>query len=224
MRWSRRLTVVALIAGLTVSGCGSEELVDVPEETAASAESETPTPTTTPTPAPTPTPTPTTELETIESTTSTVAPSPTMSPRPPLIDGHPAPDLTLDLDNGTVCNLMERYEPVVLFFWATWCHNCHEMMPMVDELAADYEEHATVVAVARLSELSDVESDVIEYLPSGATRWVSDEDNAISEAFGVPGNPVSILVVGGIEADRWLGSTPVTDISNLLDEVLGLYE
>lgn len=95
---------------------------------------------------------------------------------------------------------------------------------MVDELAADFEARATVVAVARLSELSEIEDGVIEYLPSGATRWVSDEDNAISEAFGVPGNPVSILVVGGIEADRWLGSTPVTDICNPLDEMLGLYE
>ena len=42
----------------------------------------------------------------------------------------------------------------------------------------------------------------VEYLPSGATRWVSDDDSSVSEAFRVPGNPVTILVVGGVEMFR----------------------
>ena len=210
MRRMSRYLVIAFASILVASGCGTIEVVeDEPTTTSGSSAAATQASSTTTVVKPS---------TTVEATSSSTHP-----PRPPLVDGPLAPDLTLDLDDHTTLRLAEAYEPVVLFFWATWCHNCHEMMPMIDQMAGDFDDQATVVAVARLSPVHEVENDVIEYLPSGATRWALDEDSSISEAFRVPGNPVAILVVGGVEVDRWLGSTPVIDIETRLDEVLALY-
>lgn len=212
MRRLTRFCATTLALLFVLAGCGSD-VIESTTETSGS-------PVATTGPAST-----TAEAGPVESTTTTVrGSSTTQRPRPPLIDGPLAPDLTFELDDHSILSLAETYEPVVLFFWATWCHNCHDMMPAIDQLSVDHEGQATVVAVARLSVLHEIENDVIEYLASGATRWVSDDDNSITEAFRVPGNPVSILVVGGVEADRWLGSTPVTEIQQRLDEVLELYE
>lgn len=209
MRRFSRFGGVTVALLVVLSGCGSEVI----EPTTANPGS----------PATIASPSTTAEVGPLESTNTTIQGSSTTRLRPPLIDGPLAPYLTFELDDHSTVSLSEVYEPVVLFFWATWCHNCHEMMPAIDQMSADYAGRATVVAVARLSASHEIENDVIEYLPSGATRWMSDDDNSITEAFRVPGNPVSILVVGGVEADRWLGSTPVTDIRQRLDEVLGLY-
>lgn len=210
----RRLSgflVVTVTSLLVISGCGSDAIDQTPSTTGAPAATTGP-------------PDSITEVDPVESTTTTAPDSSTTDARPPLIDGLPAPDIALGLDDETTLTLAEAYEPIVLFFWATWCHNCHEMMPLIDQMSVHYEGRATVVAVARQSGLHEIENDVIEYLPSGTTRWVSDDDGSVSEAFRVPGNPVTILVVGGVEADRWLGSTPVTDIQSRLDEVLARYE
>ena len=210
MRHSLRLFCLALVSLLVVSGCGSVDVVEETTTTTAASVAAAESLTTT----------------TTEEPTATAAPSPstTRPPRPPLVDGPLAPDVSLELDDLTMLRLAEAYEPVVLFFWATWCHNCHEMMPDIDRMSANHDGRATVVAVARLSALHDVESDVIEYLPSGATRWALDDDSSISEAFRIPGNPVAVLVVGGVEVDRWLGMASVADIEARLDEMLDLYE
>lgn len=217
MRRSSRFLLTALVSLLVVSGCGSTVEESLTADTG-------------PTDAAT---SPSTAVAEVEPSTTTAPvssttgadPSPTTTvPRPPLIDGPLAPDLTLGLDDETTIDLSDVYDPVVMFFWATWCHNCHEMMPSIDQMAADYEGRATVVAVARLSALHDIENDVIEYLPSGSTRWLSDEDSDISSAFRIPGNPVSLVVVGGVEADRWLGMADVTEIRDRLDSLLALYD
>lgn len=207
----RRFGVVALVALLVIAGCGPTDLVE--EQMPATTQ-----------PPSTAAPTTTSAAEPAKSTTTTVVSPPTTVRRPPLIDGPLAPDLTLGLDDESTLHLADVYEPVVLFFWATWCHNCHEMMPDIDQMSADYDGRATVVAVARSSTEHDIENDVIEYLASGSTRWLSDEDGAISSAFRIPGNPVSVLVVGGVESDRWLGSVDVTEIRDRLDSLLALYD
>ena len=211
MRRSSRLLVMALASLLIASGCGSDDLVEGGEQNPTAVASTFTTSTAVP--------------EATESTATTVAQSTetTTPPAPPVLDGRLAPDVTFGLDDETTLELLEVYEPVVVFFWATWCHNCHEMMPAIDQMSVDYDGRATVVAVARMSSLHDIENDVIDYLPSGSTRWASDEDNSISQAFAIPGNPVSILVVGGVETDRWLGSADVADIRERLDSVLAAY-
>ena len=206
MRYSSRSLLTALASLLVLSGCGSTELIEQQTEV---AEQQTTATTGSSVAA-------STSSTTTETTSTTVA-------RPPLVDGLPAPDVTFELDDESTLHLAEAYEPVVVFFWATWCHNCHEMMPLIDQLSADFEEHVAVVSVARQSMSKDVESDVIKYFPSGATRWVSDEDSSLSDVFRIPGVPVTILVVGGVEADRWLGLTDVTDIRSRLDSILALY-
>lgn len=136
--------------------------------------------------------------------------------------GPLAPNVSVVLDDGSTLDLNDQYHPVLLFFWATWCASCHQMMPMIDQIAAECRNRVTLVA--RESTLPDVEEDVAEYLPSGQTRWTLDEDGTVCDAFGIPANPITVLVVGPVEADRWFGLVPGDEITDRLDEVLALYE
>lgn len=217
MRCPSRLLLIALASLLVLSGCGSTEVIEHQTEVIAQ-------PTTASTSSPTAVTRSSTTTTEAEPSTTTAPTSSTTIARPPLVDGLPAPDITFELDDESSLRLAEAYEPVVVFFWATWCHNCHEMMPLIDQMSADFEGRAAVVTVARQSTLPEIETDVIEYFPSGATRWVSDEDGSLSDVFRIPGVPVTILVVGGVEADRWLGQTDVIKIRDRLDSVLALYD
>src|ERR1700727_2304771 len=38
-------------------------------------------------------------------------------------------------------------EPVVVEFWAEWCPPCRTMAPVLDSIAADFEDHLWVVKV-----------------------------------------------------------------------------
>ena len=76
----------------------------------------------------------------------------------PLV-GKPAPDFTLKALSGQKINLTEYRgdQPVILFFWATWCPHCRvqlkdmtKMKPRLDEqkiklLLVDLEEQASHV-------------------------------------------------------------------------------
>ncbi|MDH3251008.1 MAG: thioredoxin-like domain-containing protein [Acidimicrobiia bacterium] len=216
MRCSSRFLLISLASLLVLSGCGSAEVIEQQTEVIQQ-------PTTASTSSPTAVTRSSTTTTEAEPSTTTAPTSSTTLARPPLVDGLPAPDITFELDDESSLRLGETYEPVVVFFWATWCHNCHEMMPLIDQMAADFEGRAAVVTVARQSTLPEIETDVIEYFSSGFTKWMSDDDGALSDAFRIPGVPVTVLVVGGVEADRWLGLTDVIKIRNRLDSVLALY-
>lgn len=38
-------------------------------------------------------------------------------------------------------------KPAVIDFWAPWCHNCTDMDPYIEKLAADYEDRAYVIKI-----------------------------------------------------------------------------
>ena len=61
----------------------------------------------------------------------------------------PAVELT-DLD-GNAVQLADYFEPgklTLLEFWATWCENCEELQPQLDQIQADHGDQVNVVAVA----------------------------------------------------------------------------
>ncbi|MBY6014332.1 redoxin family protein [Qipengyuania gaetbuli] len=54
-----------------------------------------------------------------------------------------------DLD-GRVLNLGAlQGRPVLLNLWATWCAPCKKEMPLLDQLAADYDEQLQVITVSQ---------------------------------------------------------------------------
>lgn len=71
-------------------------------------------------------------------------------------------------------------KPVLLDFWATWCPPCMMQSPIVDELA---EEHPDIL-VGKVN---------------------TDEQSALSAAFGVENIPTLVIMRGGKETRRLIG-------------------
>lgn len=59
------------------------------------------------------------------------------------------PDFNLNNLNGENISLSEfrGEKPVVLDFWATWCHNCKRDMPQLQKLYEEYNQEFEVVAI-----------------------------------------------------------------------------
>jgi peroxiredoxin len=60
-----------------------------------------------------------------------------------------APDFTLESLDGSNISLSDYrgVKPVVLDFWASWCHNCQRDMPVLNKLYDKYSDDVEVIGV-----------------------------------------------------------------------------
>lgn len=74
------------------------------------------------------------------------------------VAGRPAPDFTLQSDDGQTITLSDlRGQVVVLNFWATWCPPCRAEMPALEEVyQARREDGLVVLAVDQAESQSQV--------------------------------------------------------------------
>jgi thioredoxin 1 len=91
---------------------------------------------------------------------------------------------------------VERYDWMVVDFWAPWCGPCMVMAPVIEELT---EEYAGRVTFGKLN---------------------TDENPATTEKFGVMGIPTLVILQGGNEVERIVGAVPKQEIRNVLDPYL----
>lgn len=91
---------------------------------------------------------------------------------------------------------VERYDLMVVDFWAPWCGPCMVMAPALEELA---EEYAGRVTFGKLN---------------------TDENPATTERFGVMGIPTLLILQGGNEVERIVGAVPKQEIRSVLDRYL----
>ena len=79
-------------------------------------------------------------------------------------------------------------------------------MPVIDQLAAEYEGEVKFISVAWNGTLEATRERAGQLLTSGLVTWGLDDTGDFFEAWGVPYQPVSVLVTGDdIEFDRWPG-------------------
>ncbi|MCY3538363.1 MAG: hypothetical protein F4Y75_02940 [Acidimicrobiia bacterium] len=94
-------------------------------------------------------------------------------------------------------------------------------MPVVDNLALEYQGQIDVVGVAWASSYEETAEVAQRLLPSGATRWLLDEDDSIFGAFEVGYQPAGVLAANGVIVERWSGAKGEQGLREAFDQVLG---
>ena len=96
-------------------------------------------------------------------------------------------------------------------------------MPVVDKVAADYAGQVEFIAVGWKSSFDATAARAAELMPSGIIRWGLDENENVFSTYGVPYQPVTVLITGtDVEVDRWPGARSETEIRRALDDLIAL--
>jgi len=126
--------------------------------------------------------------------------------------GDTAPDFTLrTLDGKTVSLSDYAGKPVVLNFWASYCHPCREEFPLFREQLAEHPDDFVVLGV----DAKDIESDAKRFAKDEKATWpiVFDGENEVAQAYGVgavpqtffikPNGKVALRYYSQIPDDKW---------------------
>lgn len=104
-----------------------------------------------------------------------------------------AVDFTLkDLDGNDVSLSDFQGKKIFLNFWATWCPNCREEMPHMEELSKAYKDEVVIVAV----DVGEPKKTVANYVENNNLTFkvLLDEESDIATKFGITGFPTSVLL------------------------------
>jgi len=149
--------------------------------------------------------------------TSTVVPAGVRDGGPRV--GDPAPDFTLKTFDGKTVSLSDYAgKPVVLNFWASYCHPCREEFPLFREQLAEHPGEFVVLGV----DAKDIQSDAEEFAKKEKATWpiVVDADNDVAQAYGVGAVPQTFFVKpDGTVALRYYAQIPEAKWSDALASI-----
>lgn len=96
-------------------------------------------------------------------------------------------------------------------------------MPVVDSLAAEYSDEIDFVAPAWKSSFALTEARAEELFQSGQIMWGLDEEEEIFQLYGVPYQPVTVLIAADqTVVEAWDGLRAEEEIRTALDELIAL--
>jgi cytochrome c biogenesis protein CcmG/thiol:disulfide interchange protein DsbE len=110
----------------------------------------------------------------------------------PIRAAEPAPDWTLTSSEGGATRLSAevREQPVVLFFWATWCPYCKALMPHLQSIRLEHGDEVKILAINFVEK-----GDPVGFLKElGYDFTLLPDGDEVAAIYGVYGTPGVILV------------------------------
>lgn len=101
-----------------------------------------------------------------------------------------------EITDATFQALLSDGKPLVVDFWAPWCGPCKMMLPIVDELAEEYEGR---ILVGKLN---------------------VDENDATCAMYGIMNIPTLLFFKNGELVNRHVGAVRKAELQKLFDALL----
>ena len=111
--------------------------------------------------------------------------------------GDEAPSFILSSYDGNVVSLKELYKekPVIIQFWATWCHICEQEFPENNKYAQENRDKFHFVAVNWGQTVLEVESYIgRKNLDPTAIKFLMNESSNVVRAYLVRGTPTHLVI------------------------------
>ncbi len=103
----------------------------------------------------------------------------------------------VELTDGAFDSTINDSKPVLVDFWAPWCGPCKMLTPVIEEIAAEYDDKVTVC------------------------KMNTDDHRDAAVEYGISAIPTIILFKDGQVAQKWVGLTTKQDMTDAIDELLG---
>lgn len=108
-------------------------------------------------------------------------------------------EFIVNIDETNAAQLLieeSNNRPVVVDFWADWCEPCKVLMPLLEKIANEYQGAFLLAKVN------------------------ADEQQAITQQFGVRSLPTVMVIQNGQPVDGFTGAQPETEVRKMLEKYL----
>jgi cytochrome c biogenesis protein CcmG/thiol:disulfide interchange protein DsbE len=113
-----------------------------------------------------------------------------------------------------------RGHPVVVVFFASWCHPCEEELPVLEQFASEQGARLKVIGV-NFRDLASDSAAFVRRLHVTFPALIDDPSSPVAQRYGVRGIPQTVFVdAHGIVRGRVYGETSRRALQPAIDDLL----